>query len=135
MVIESMDDDTETRRLSPVAVLSGGYVDLLNGPQDHGWCNGYACLDRLSTFITLVKPGKYVALYQKCFSLFYDPEKAFTNIVGKTGDETKLFIFDNIEYWELLPINPFPNRTTEYSGFHFIATLIIGIFGYLQHFV
>ena len=31
MVIESLDPDTETRRLSPVAVLGGSYVDLLNG--------------------------------------------------------------------------------------------------------
>lgn len=31
MVIESLDADTETRRLSPVAVLGDGYVDLLNG--------------------------------------------------------------------------------------------------------
>jgi hypothetical protein len=28
-----MDDDTETRRLSPVAILSeNGYLDLINGP-------------------------------------------------------------------------------------------------------
>ena len=31
MVIESLDSDTETRRLSPVAIVSGGYVDLING--------------------------------------------------------------------------------------------------------
>ena len=32
--IESMDQDTESRRLSPVAVHhQGGYVDLINGPQ------------------------------------------------------------------------------------------------------
>ncbi|MBN3294524.1 PKHL1 protein, partial [Polypterus senegalus] len=31
LVIESLDSDTETRRLSPVAVLADGYVDLLNG--------------------------------------------------------------------------------------------------------
>lgn len=31
LVIESLDSDTETRRLSPVAVLGDGYVDLLNG--------------------------------------------------------------------------------------------------------
>ena len=41
LVSESMDDDTETRRLSPLA-LNGGdtgaghYTDLLNGPMDHG---------------------------------------------------------------------------------------------------
>jgi len=31
VVIESLDSDTETRRLSPVAVLGDGYVDLING--------------------------------------------------------------------------------------------------------
>jgi hypothetical protein len=61
-----MDNDTETRRLSPVAIISdNGYLDLINGnllilnnffsliyyffitifigPQDHGWCGGYTC--------------------------------------------------------------------------------------------
>lgn len=31
LVIESLDADTETRRLSPVAVLGDGYIDLING--------------------------------------------------------------------------------------------------------
>ena len=41
LVIESLDEDTETRRLSPLA-LDGGdtgaghYTDLINGPMDHG---------------------------------------------------------------------------------------------------
>ncbi len=40
-VIESLDEDSETRRLSPLA-LNGGdtgaghYTDLTNGPMDHG---------------------------------------------------------------------------------------------------
>ncbi|XP_048254422.1 fibrocystin-L-like isoform X3 [Haliotis rufescens] len=54
LVIENMDEDTELRRLSPVAVLSNQYVDLVNGPQDHGWCAGYTCQKRLSTFHVLV---------------------------------------------------------------------------------
>ena len=35
LIIESMDSDTETRRLSPVAIFSDDnkYVDLINGPQ------------------------------------------------------------------------------------------------------
>ena len=33
LIIESMDNDTESRRLSPVAILSDNkYVDLINGP-------------------------------------------------------------------------------------------------------
>ena len=31
LVIESMDDDTELRRLSPVALLGDRYIDLNNG--------------------------------------------------------------------------------------------------------
>ena len=54
MLIESFDEDTETRRLGPTAFFSGGYVDLMNGPQDHGWCNGYTCLKRISTFIGMI---------------------------------------------------------------------------------
>ena len=33
MVIESMDWDTEDRRLSPIAVIIDNHVDLINGPQ------------------------------------------------------------------------------------------------------
>ena len=40
LVIESMDGDTEVRRLSPVAIATDDSVDLINGPQDHGWCGG-----------------------------------------------------------------------------------------------
>ena len=41
LVIESMDGDTEIRRLSPVVLATeDGSVDLINGPQDHGWCGG-----------------------------------------------------------------------------------------------
>ena len=30
-------------------------VDLLNGPQDHGWCSGYTCRKRLSTVSAVVR--------------------------------------------------------------------------------
>jgi hypothetical protein len=64
LIIESMDSDTETRRLSPVAVMSdNGYIDLLNGPQDHGWCNGYTCQKRISTFIPLVESQRQYDIY------------------------------------------------------------------------
>ncbi|CAH1247131.1 PKHD1L1 [Branchiostoma lanceolatum] len=58
LVMESMDADTETRRLSPVAMLSNGYIDLINGPQDHGWCAGYTCSKRISTFMGVVALGQ-----------------------------------------------------------------------------
>ncbi|XP_028646739.2 fibrocystin-L-like [Erpetoichthys calabaricus] len=63
LVIESLDSDTETRRLSPLAVLADGYVDLLNGPEDHSWCTGYSCYRRLSTFHTIVATNKSFSVY------------------------------------------------------------------------
>ncbi|XP_037651430.1 PKHD1 like 1, tandem duplicate 1 [Sebastes umbrosus] len=57
LAIESLDSDTETRRLSPVAVLGDGYVDLINGPQDQGWCSGYTCQKRVSLFHSIVATG------------------------------------------------------------------------------
>jgi hypothetical protein len=52
LMIESMDPDSETRRISPVAILSDKkYLDLINGPQDHGCCFGYTCMKRISTFM------------------------------------------------------------------------------------
>ncbi|XP_065804470.1 fibrocystin-L [Labrus bergylta] len=57
LVIESLDPDTETRRLSPVAVLGDGFVDLINGPQDHGWCAGYTCQLRVSLFHSIIATG------------------------------------------------------------------------------
>ena len=64
MIIESLDSDTETRRLSPVAILSrGGYIDLINGPQDHGIQNGYTSRRRLSTFMALIRSGEFYDIY------------------------------------------------------------------------
>lgn len=63
LIIENMDDDSEKRRISPVAVISDGYLDLLNGPQDHGWCNGYTCQRRLSTFMSIVRARKHVEIH------------------------------------------------------------------------
>ncbi|KAM9839131.1 PKHD1 like 1, tandem duplicate 1 [Aulostomus maculatus] len=63
LVIESLDSDTETRRLSPVAVLGDGFVDLINGPQDHGWCSGYTCQKRVSLFHSIVATGRSYDVY------------------------------------------------------------------------
>ena len=65
MMLESMDADWETRRVSPVAVFGKNdddevYVDLINGPMDHGWCSGYTCQKRISLFPVLVTQGKHV---------------------------------------------------------------------------
>ena len=61
MIIESMDRDTKIRRLGPTAMLanagSGGYIDLVNGPQDFSCCSGYICAERLSTIFPVVATG------------------------------------------------------------------------------
>ncbi|CAF3091006.1 unnamed protein product [Rotaria socialis] len=64
LIMESMDSDTETRRLSPVAIMSdNGYIDLINGPEDHGWCNGFSCGTRISTFMLLIESGHQYLIY------------------------------------------------------------------------
>eukprot|EP00062_Callorhinchus_milii_P017054 gi/632969110/ref/XP_007900907.1/ PREDICTED: LOW QUALITY PROTEIN: fibrocystin-L [Callorhinchus milii] len=63
LVIESLDSDSETRRLSPVALLADGYIDLINGPQDHGWCSGYTCRRRISLFHGIVATNKSYDIY------------------------------------------------------------------------
>lgn len=63
LVIESLDADTELRRLSPVALSANGYTDLLNGPMDHGCCFGYSCMERLSTFYSIVAAQNNYTLY------------------------------------------------------------------------
>ncbi|KAK3532561.1 hypothetical protein QTP86_024146, partial [Hemibagrus guttatus] len=90
LVIESLDSDTETRRLSPVAVLGGGYVDLLNGPQDHGWCAGYTCQRRLSIFHSIVATNKSFDIYFTGVS----PQKLRLMMLNATPNETvKVAIF------------------------------------------
>ena len=56
-IFESLDGDTEVRRLSPFALAANGFIDILNGPQDHGWCGGYTCQERISTFYGIIAPG------------------------------------------------------------------------------
>ena len=62
IVLESLDADTEVRRLSPIGVgtIEPGAInsiDLLNGPMDNGWCGGYTCQERISSFFGLVASG------------------------------------------------------------------------------
>ena len=56
-IFESLDEDTEVRRLSPFALAANGFIDILNGPQDHGWCGGYTCQERISTLYGIIAPG------------------------------------------------------------------------------
>lgn len=64
LIIESMDSDTEKRRLSPIAIMSNsGYIDLINGPANHQVCSGYACQRRISTFMAIVESGQTYQIY------------------------------------------------------------------------
>ena len=54
LVLESLDADTEVRRLSPIGMGANGFINLLNGPMDNGWCGGYTCQERISAFFGIV---------------------------------------------------------------------------------
>ncbi|XP_043923025.1 fibrocystin-L-like [Protopterus annectens] len=86
LVIESLDSDTETRRLSPVALLAGRYIDLLNGPQDHGWCNGYTCQKRVSLFHGIVAMNQSYQLFFTSTS----PQNLRLMLLNVNDDETVL---------------------------------------------
>ena len=83
LVIESLDPDTETRRLSPVALMADGYVNLLNGPMDHGWCFGYTCQERLSTFYGIVATDRNYSLY---FSA-NEPQKMRFHLLNSNSEQ------------------------------------------------
>jgi hypothetical protein len=86
LVIESMDSDTENRRLSPVAILSDNrYLDLINGPQDHGWCFGYTCQKRISTFLSLVVSNRSYDIY-----LTSSPPKTLRFRIIQSNDQFKI---------------------------------------------
>ncbi|XP_065144791.1 fibrocystin-L-like [Paramisgurnus dabryanus] len=90
LVIESMDADTETRRLSPVAILGDKYVDLLNGPQDHSWCTGYACKKRVSMFHSIVATNKSFEIY---FTSTTPQKLRLMMLNAKTTEAVRVAIF------------------------------------------
>ena len=101
LIIESLDHDSETRRLSPVAVATEKYIDLINGPQDHGWCHGYTCQKRISTFNALVAMGKSYEIYLTS----YNPKNMrFKMLHANSGDAILVQLF-----------NPKPQRLDIYT--------------------
>ena len=84
LIIESLDEDTETRRLSPVAIASNGYIDLINGPQDHGWCHGYTCQKRISTFNAIIATDKHYEI----FFTSYNPQKTRLHLLNSDEADT-----------------------------------------------
>lgn len=88
LVVESLDADTETRRISPVGIGSGnGYINLLNGPMDHGWCGGYTCQERISTLYGVVAAGLEYAI-----GLTSTNPQAFALHLLNAGDEDVLVL-------------------------------------------
>ncbi|XP_045208899.2 fibrocystin-L-like [Mercenaria mercenaria] len=57
MKIKNMDRDARYRQISPIAILSDGYLDMIDVPQDHIRCKVYTCKQRKSSFITMVATG------------------------------------------------------------------------------
>ena len=84
LILESLDADTERRRLSPIAIASDGYIDLINGPQDHGWCHGYTCQERISTFNALVACGKHYEV----FLTSNNPQKMRLQLLNAEDEDT-----------------------------------------------
>jgi len=84
LIIESLDADSETRRLSPIALASNGYIDLINGPQDHGWCHGYTCQERVSMFQTVVNEGGHFEVHMTS----YNPQKTRLMLLNSRANES-----------------------------------------------
>ncbi|XP_053388767.1 fibrocystin-L-like isoform X2 [Mercenaria mercenaria] len=63
LTIENMDRDAKNRQISPVALLSDGYIDLIDVPLDHGYCIQYTCRRKQSLFIALVATSKSYLLH------------------------------------------------------------------------
>lgn len=91
LVLESMDDDHEIRRISPVAFTSSqGFTDLLNGGMDHGWCFSYTCLKRLMTFAPIVAMGETYSVH---FSGTNPQKMRISLTYASTGESVLLKIY------------------------------------------
>ncbi|KAF8567271.1 hypothetical protein P879_01118 [Paragonimus westermani] len=67
LIIESMDTDQLVRRVAPIGFGTEGlqvnYLDLINGPADHGVCSSYVCMKRMSAFFAVVAQSKQFVTY------------------------------------------------------------------------
>ena len=100
LIVESMDSDHTSRSLTPVALASGGYVDLLNGGWDHQRakdCGGYGCLTRLMSFHATVGIGRgydlaFTGTNPQNLRLMMPSGAGLVSPKGHVGNETKLLI-------------------------------------------
>eukprot|EP00741_Cyanophora_paradoxa_P015378 tig00020876_g14844.t1 len=58
VVFASQDADSLTRRIGPVGVYVDDALDVINGPSFFGWCMGYRCRTKPSTFFTVIPAGR-----------------------------------------------------------------------------
>ncbi|XP_053372849.1 fibrocystin-L-like [Mercenaria mercenaria] len=56
--LKSIDQDSGYRQISPVAMISDGFLDLIDVPQDHIRCKFYTCQQRKSSFMAMVAMDK-----------------------------------------------------------------------------
>ena len=95
-----MDSDHTSRSLTPVALASGGYVDLLNGGWDHQTaksCGGYGCLTRLMTFHATVGIGRgydlaFTGTNPQTLRLMMPSGAGLVSPKGHAANETKVLI-------------------------------------------
>ena len=45
-----------------MGLAANGFIDILNGPMDNGWCGGYTCQERISTFFGVIATGLYYTM-------------------------------------------------------------------------
>ena len=82
-----MDADHKSRSLVPVALATGGYVDLMNAGWDHQRpkdCGGYDCLKRLMTFHTTIAVNRS---YDLAFTAL-NPRSIRLMLPSGAGEET-----------------------------------------------
>lgn len=102
LVLESRDDDAEDRNFGPLALVDNsiGKRDLLLETADHGWCFGYACLERLSSYWGVVSAGQAYRVYPtgtppSTFRIWFpyaDPSAEVVLVLNYTTPERR-FVF------------------------------------------
>ncbi|CBY36829.1 unnamed protein product, partial [Oikopleura dioica] len=106
---ESMDFDTEVRRIAPIGIRSSsGFLDLGNGPSDTSCCAGYSCSLRITNNYFVVNCGETYDFHTKGtmptkvrFSLQQLPSTCKIGIKMHTMRQNRQDVFlngDNIIY-------------------------------------
>lgn len=86
------------------------YLDLINGPSDHGACSSYACMKRMSTFLAIVaRNQKFLCFFTATppqhflFKMLQADENYAVRIGIDYLNTNRLDVFVNKNY--LLPTN------------------------------